>query len=408
MKSPSEAKDARLGVSAPVLDRRTFLKWLLGMSGAVISGNALTGCQHSRVSTLATATPTIAPQRAETATMAPTATPTVTATPTATATPTPSPTPEPTSTPTETPSPTPTDLPWVLPTKPSKLGLHTVKPNNAFPFVREVTEAGGLVRLVKGVGNFGVLREIKSVSPRTVTIGRWPYVETVETAGDPEQTAAWVMQQHMEAWQHDRDAVDYWEVLNEVNPGNPENHQWLARFYWAAMDIAESQGYRLALFSYPAGAPEWQEWAAIVRTGIFARAKRGGHILALHEYDWPFLRFNWGGSLPGQPAYDPERGVFAGRYRHLYRDFLIPRGEVIPLAITECGFDPGIVGAAPGFAWKRQWLRELAWYDSKLVEDDYVIGAAIFTLGGGADFAIFDYEALLPDLRKYILQLKDL
>ena len=330
--------------------------------------------------------------------------------PSPTATPSPRPTATPTGTPfpTETPSPTPTDLPWVFPNRPSKLGLHTISPNNAFPFVRDVTEAGGQIRLIKAVGNFGVLREIKSVSPRTVTIGRWPYVEAVDVFGNPGEGAERVLRQHMEAWQHEKDVVDYWEVLNEVNPGNTEGHRWLAQFYRAAIEIAESQGYRLALFSYSTGVPEWQDWAAIVETGIFARAQQGGHILALHEYDWPYLRLSWGGSLPGQPAYDAERGILAGRYRHLYRDFLIPRGEVIPLAITECGFDPGAVGAKPSRDWQRQWLRELAWYDSKLVEDDYVIGAAIFTLGGGADFYTFDYETLLPDLRAYILQLKDL
>jgi hypothetical protein len=89
-----------------------------------------------------------------------------------TAAPSPAPTSTPTPPPTETPRPTPTELPWVYPNGPSKLGLHTVSPNGAFPFVRSVTEAGGRIRLMKAVGNFGILREVKSVSPQTVTIGR--------------------------------------------------------------------------------------------------------------------------------------------------------------------------------------------------------------------------------------------
>lgn len=381
------------------LNRRAFLKGLLALAGA-----ALTSCVRSNQEAPLLPTPaTWTPEATS-----PTASPTASPSPYPTGAPALTSTPPPTETPSNTPSPTPTEMPWVYPNKPSKLGLHTVSPNGAFPFVRGITEAGGQIRLMKALGNFGVLREVKSISPATVTVGRWPYVEAVDIWGEPAHAAERVMQQHMQAWQHERDVVDYWEVLNEVNPGNTEGHVWLARFYWAAMDIAEAQGYRLALFSYSAGVPEWADWSAIVETGIFARAAQGGHILALHEYDWPFLRLNWGGSLPGQPAYDPERGILAGRYRHLYRDFLIPRGEVIPLAITECGLDPGITGAAPSFTWQRQWLNELAWYDSKLVEDDYVIGAAIFTLGGGADFYYYDYEVLLPDLREYILRLKDL
>jgi len=155
--------------------------------------------------------------------------------------------------------------------------------------------------------------------------------------------------------------------------------------------------------------PEWQDWAAIVETGVFAQAKAGGHILSLHEYNWPKMNTSWGIGLPNQPAPDPERGVFACRYRHLYRDFLIPRDEVIPLAITECGLDPGLPSGETVIDpdWKRRWLKEMAWYDSKLVEDDYVIGAALFTLGGGDRWEHFDFESLLADLQAYILMLKD-
>lgn len=380
--SDTEARPAELQIR---LKRRTFLKGLLGATAALLGGNFLAACGNTVREDATVTSPMASP----------------------TAAPSPAPTSTPTPPPTATPRPTPTELPWVYPNGPSKLGLHTVSPNGAFPFVRSVTEAGGLIRLMKAVGNFGILREVKSVSPQTVTIGRWPYVEAVDIGGDPAQAAERVLRQHMEAWQYERDVVDYWEVLNEVDPGSPEGHVWLARFYWAAMELAEAQGYRLALFSYSTGVPEWTDWAAIVETGIFARAAQGGHILALHEYDWPFLRLHWGGSLPGQPIYDPDRGVLAGRYRHLYRDFLIPRGEVIPLAITECGLDPGVGEQEPDFPWQRHWLKELAWYDSKLVEDDYVIGAAIFTLGG-TDSRYFDYENMLPDLREYLLRLKDL
>jgi hypothetical protein len=284
------------------------------------------------------------------------------------------------------------------------LGLHTIRPNNAFPFVKSITEAGATVALVKALGGIGLLREIKSVSPDTITVGRANRQENLGATGDPAAVATYIMQEHMAIWDQEREYTDYWEVLNEVNPPGTEGHVWLARFYIKAMEIAEANGYKLALFSYSTGVPEWQDWAAIVETGIFARAKAGGHILALHEYDWPNLRHNWGGSIPGQPQYDPDRGVLAGRYRHLYRDFLIPRGEVIPLAITECGLDMGVTGGEMDPYWDRRWLREMAWYDSKIVEDDYVLGAAIFTLGGGGDWEDFDFEHLLPQLGDYILR----
>lgn len=364
--------------------RREFLQWAAGLGGAALFGYLLRGW--------------IAPGPAELP--SPTATGPV---------PTPTGTPAPTTAPpdTATPEPTATEEPWILPNRPSKLGLHTIKPNNAFPFVRSVTEAGAHVTLVKALGSFGLLREIKSVSPTTITIGRWDGLANVEIQGDPAEVAGYVMAQHMAQWTNERDVADYWEVLNEVNPPTVEGHLWLARFYSAAMTIAEANGFRLALLSYSTGVPEWATWQAIVESGLFTQAKAGGHILALHEYNWPRMSSGWGVGLPGQPAPDAERGILAGRYRHLYRDFLIPRDQVIPLAITECGLDPLLAGEKVG-GLPARWLRELAWYDARLVEDDYVLGAAVFTLGGDEGWRGFDYEAQLPALHDYLVRLKDL
>ena len=284
---------------------------------------------------------------------------------------------------------------------PSKLGLHTVRSNNATGFAREVHNAGAHVALVKAVDEFGYLRDVKQVSPETVTIGRWSELFHVDASGDPAEKAAQVMQQHMPRWGYEKDVVDYWEVLNENDPSsfndpsNVEGHVWLAQFYMAAMDIAEANDYRLALFSYSVGVPEWYEWEAIVETGVFAQAKAGGHILALHEYDWPVMSYRWGEQMPGQPVYE-DRGVLTGRYRYLYRDFLIPRDEVIPLAITESGLDPALRWPdQPANHWKERYVAEMAWYDTKLREDDYVIGAAMFTIGGAWGWESYDYEELL-------------
>lgn len=387
--------------------RRQFLKWLIGLGGAAAAGYLLRGLVGDRppAQELPTATPTL-----ETPTLRPSATVTRTPSP-ATSTPTRATgTEEPTeeSPPTQAPTPTPTPLPWVLPEGPSKLGLHTIDPNNAFPFVRDIRATGAHVSVVKALGGLGLLREVKQVSPETVTIGRVLGLEKVDvSSGNPSDVATYYMNHHMAGWANERDVTDYWEVINEVSPGTTEGHVWLAHFYSACMEIAEANGYRLALFSYPTGSPEWYHWAAIVETGVFAQAKAGGHILALHEGDWGLIRDTWGGSIPEQPNYDPERGVLSGRYRHLYRDFLIPRDEVIPLAMTEFAAIPEGNPEQQRFYWEQIWLREMAWYDSKMVEDDYVIGAAIFTLGGQGQWPKFDFEHMLPELKEYIIMLHE-
>ena len=301
-----------------------------------------------------------------------------------------------------------------VPHGPSKIGTHAIGEGGTLDFVRQVTAGGGHVALVKGL-SFGYLCDVKDISPATVTIGRWSdnYYEALQATGDPATKAAIYMQVHMQHWSASRDCVDYWEILNEVDPPEIEGHVWLGEFFIACMNIAEANGYKLALFSYSMGVPEIYEWRAIAETGVFARAKQGGHILSLHEYSWFESPMDalWGEPLPAYPGQDPndpelpryaDRGIVTGRYRHLYRDILIPRGEVIPLAITEANlmiYDPA----------KRDpiFLEKMAWYDDRLREDDYVLGMAIFTLGGGSGWDTFDYSQFLSALADRVIMLKD-
>ncbi|MBN1246925.1 MAG: DUF5107 domain-containing protein, partial [Anaerolineae bacterium] len=286
-------------------------------------------------------------------------------------------------TPSVPPPPVLTPIPST-PEGPSKIGTHAIGDGGTTALVQQVAAAGGHVALVKGLTSFGYLCEVKQISPQTVTIGRWQSAqwEAVVAGGSAAEKAADYMDEHMGHWEEERACVDYWEVLNEVDPPTISGHVWLAEFYKAAMAIAEANGYKLAIFSYSMGVPEIYEWEAIADTNVFAHAKAGGHILALHEYGGPLLSDLWGEPLPTYPGQDPEdpslpryadRGVLGGRYRHLYRDILIPRNQVIPLAITEANLaiDDADTRAA-------YFLDDIAWYDDRLREDDYVLGMAIF------------------------------
>ncbi len=297
---------------------------------------------------------------------------------------------------------------------PSKLGIHAIADGGTTDFVQAVHDGGGHVAVVKGL-SFGYLQRVKQISPETITIGRWcdPVWETVNTSGDVQEAAARHMEKHMSVWAPHQGYVDYWEVLNEVDPPSIEGHVWLAQFFIEVMNIAERHGYKVALFSYSMGVPEIYEWQAIAETGVFARAKQGGHILALHEYAYPMSQ-GWGNPLPqypGQPLDDPtiphypDRGDLTGRYRYLYRDILIPRNEVIPLVISECNL---LLTDNPAER-DRIFVEEMSWYDDRLREDDYVLGMTIFTLGGsGSDrWDEMDYRPHLPDLAARIIALKD-
>ena len=277
---------------------------------------------------------------------------------------------------------------------PSKLGLHTLRADGAVAFVQAVHDAGAHVALVKALDEFGYLRQVKTISPETITVGRSMVIQCVSASDDPATVARNVMAQHMPRWEYERDVVDYWEVFNECKAPTLAGQVWMAEFFIAAMEIAEANDYRLAIFSYSTGVPQWHEWEAIVETGVFARAKEGGHALALHEYDWPVITQRWGEPTEDIPPHE-DRGVLAARYRYLYRDFLIPRNEVVPLLITECGLDPAVGGPPEDGPWQQRYVQEMIHYDTLLREDDYVLGAAMFSLGTFGNWERYDYEDLL-------------
>jgi hypothetical protein len=303
-----------------------------------------------------------------------------------------------------------------MPRGPSKLGLHTVWAGGAWDFTRDVADAGARVALVKGVNDLGYMSLVKQHSPETVTVGRFtdPWGGGIQPVYDPAEAALWRMSYHMGRWQNSlvADYVDYWEVLNETDPQTddgqpwPDGHAWLGEFFIECMEMAEQNEYKLALFSYSVGVPEFEEWEAIVETGVFERAKQGGHILALHEYNWPHIDGGWGDPLPGRPALE-DRGVLTGRYRHLYEDLLRPRDQIIPLVITEAGYDPSVFHQDWDDNWLDRYVSEMAWYDDRLREDDYAIGCALFTLGPNEQWESWDYSEVLPELADYIISLKD-
>ena len=78
------------------------------------------------------------------------------------------------------------------------------------------------------------------------------------------------------------------------------------------------------------------------------------------------------------------------------------------MAFTECGLDPVLwEEGQPTGGRQERLVEEMIWYDTKLREDDYVIGMAIFTLGPTWEWEYYDYEELLPDFHDYIVSLKD-
>jgi len=336
----------------------------------------------------------------------------------------PSETPEPSATPTATktkrpkPTPTPT-LAWA-PTPEggvaSKLGLH-VQWNNSPEIMSYVRRYQPPV--VKAVGDFGFLGEVKRDSPETVTVGRLQAMDEGYSFCfdcDPAAEARAFVAARIETYLANP-AVDYWEGVNEPVVG--EQMAWFAAFESERVRAMAEQGLRCALGAFSAGTPEWEQFEAFVPA--IAVGLEHGAVFSLHEYDAPTLNRSAGAGLPGHPNY-PDRGALALRYRWWYEDFLIPRDMVIPMVVTEVGIE-GLIGGRPGpegqgwrdFAeyWTEQglgsdpiaaYIAQLGWYDAQLRRDDYVIGCAVFTAGAmNDDWASYDITHMLRHLSYYVV-----
>ncbi len=350
------------------------------------------------------------------ATLAATGTPTVTPIlPSRTPRP---PTATPTPIDTATPLPTATALlpstPIYPPTAnlgPSKLGVHVITNNDPriMDFVRAARPA-----VMKAVGDFGFLEEVKRLSPYTITIGRFE-ARSQDMVGNPEEEARKFVADQMQYYQANR-FVDYWEGWNEPDP-NLNRMSWYARFEAERVRVLAQYGFRAAIGGFPAGVPEMDEFMLFVPA--IETALQYGGILTLHEGSAPVIYQGYGTDLPGFP-FHADRGALSLRYRWYYREILEPAGLVIPLVVSELGVD-GIIGNRPGPSglgwrdfsdyWVRHgigrtgvdaYLNQLAWYDAEVRQDGYVIGFAVFTAGGGDRWRTYDVNAILPDLAAYV------
>ena len=337
--------------------------------------------------------------------------------------PTRSPTPTGTATQTRTPWPTPTfsatsvvdsgPFPPYLQGNPnrSKLGIHVISNNDRriMEFVRQAHPA-----VIKGVGDFGFLAEVKQESPNTIIIGRFN-VDNQSYDKNPEEAARDFVQSQLEQYQLNP-AVDFWEGWNEPDPGL-ERMDWYARFEQERVREMARHGFRTAIGGFSTGVPEVDEFALFIPA--VDTAMQFGGILTLHEYSAPVITEGFGTALGGYP-FHADRGALTFRYRWYYEELLIPRGLPIPLVISEAGIDGGI-GNRPGpsgFGWadfqdyavqqgwgrtgKEAFINQLAWYDAGVREDNYVLGFTVFTAGPVGHWKNYDIGPILPEMADFI------
>lgn len=187
--------------------------------------------------------------------------------------------------------------------------------------------------------------------------------------------------------------IDAMEGYNEISPHEGGQSRYLD---WQLELVGFLTGYEIPYVadSWSVGQPDQLD--SKKRMTYFDDPRthelmRKAAFEGLHEYCAPTM---W------EPrAFDPQytdknsyitTGWYTLRYRKAYsqlRDFMRPE-EIPPFLITECGIDSGarrwpvsVQGGYKSFCSIQDYITQLAWYDSQLQKDSYIVGATPFLFG---------------------------
>jgi len=287
----------------------------------------------------------------------------------------------------------------------SKIGVHSIiGPRKGYgEFLKKIKDAGQTPAVIKVVDDLGPTKEAKAIDPNTLTVGRFNTFRdaegnVVDTQGfepllpngtyrNAREVAEWYYERLKPKWQA-HPFIDVWETFNEFSA----HWGWQGEFYIAMMDIAEPDGFKLAHYACSTGNPP-NAAAAREMLPCLKAAKQRGHYLSVHEYGGVGDRSP---RVPNPPTLRGTEPFHALRYRALYETILIPNGADAQLIISECGQAGGF-----DFLGTQTLLDDMKWYDAELFKDEYVIAAAIFTLGKWMASNVNFAEAL-PALAEYI------
>lgn len=243
----------------------------------------------------------------------------------------------------------------------SKLGLHNLgsKHDGTGPFFAAINAAKRQLAFVDNHDDFGLGFEAARYWPGMLNIGD---LTEFEASFDIK-----LLREHARLNPH----ITHWQVFNEFEDWENQANHLIA--------IMNEYGheFKFVIFNCANGKPHYPSEDGGVAYANIARAcavaKAGGHMLGLHEY---------GNSWDGNTLL---------RYRKL-ASYLEAHNALCPIVITEASIDEATF---PGVDKFMAWCRR---YDAELMKDNYVVGAALWTLGGGW----CDFHPALPKLADYI------
>lgn len=298
----------------------------------------------------------------------------------------------------------------------SKLSIHANAPSLNATFWSWVSDVRP--RVLKLLDpTTGVDTLAKTASAETILIGRI-YTPAQPVTGDPAaQASAW-FNASLPTLQS-LPLMDYWEGYNEIDVHNVSLMAWYAAFEAERVALLASIGKKAAIGSFSTGTPDVTTPAIIQAfyPAIDAALAHGG-ILGLHEYSSP--------TLLGCFMNSTGQGWLTGRYRMLWQQYLLPTNRTIPIVISENGIDNSPCDNSPNLGgWQAycsfwatqynpplpgpnasndcpgQYVFQLAWYDSLLRADSYLLGSALFCFQCSG-FDSYDLAPALQALAQYM------
>ncbi|MCX7996577.1 MAG: hypothetical protein N2691_02335 [Patescibacteria group bacterium] len=174
-----------------------------------------------------------------------------------------------------------------------------------------------------------------------------------------------------------------WESIEEVT--------WNGRFWERLVELYRDAGYKTCVGSIPVGNPggSMEEIEQKMRAFLPAlqAARDNGGALCYHAYT---------------SEYGTDVGIenwWSLRHRILHMAYTKadPTLEMLPVILSEAGVDRGGDPVRDGWqarGTESQFIQWLAWFDARLREDPYVVGATLFQIGDSY-WSSFDVEPIV-------------
>lgn len=296
----------------------------------------------------------------------------------------------------------------------NKLGFYIDNPD--LPGLREAIRSVHPPVIVMKSPDRALLQDIRNgLSPDSFIVGFMPYFGPDKTPVE-RLVPAWLNDPHPEDRGRDfadhilhdnselalerangRLLVDAWVSLNEAVPGpesaafsqNPAEigrrlHAYDA-FQVGFRDKLQERGIEAVAFNFAAGNFGFPK----EYLDFFPKTLASYTYLGFHEYGWPAL----------SQALNPATSSSAGTYRRCVQGLQQALGKQLLAVITEAGlarmYRYPSAGLDVGWQYpddpisQDAYWRSLDWYNGIMVQDDYVLGAALFNVGQSGQWETF-------------------